>query len=84
MPCADIYGINAATDSNGIAEGDPRPVASHGTHCAGIAAAVTNNAVGVAGVAGPANPVRIMACNCFHPSEGDVTAFFADILQCIM
>ena len=47
-------------------DNDPNPAGSdnHGTHTAGIAAAVTNNAVGVAGVAGgngsPTTGVRIM------------------------
>jgi|GEM_PF-1353892 len=33
-----------------IPDGDPMDVFGHGTHCAGIASAVTNNSVGVAGV----------------------------------
>ncbi|MFH0931856.1 MAG: S8/S53 family peptidase [Candidatus Zixiibacteriota bacterium] len=34
------------------ADNDPRDFAGHGTHCAGIAGAMTNNSRGVAGVAG--------------------------------
>jgi len=34
-----------------VPDDDPMDVHSHGTHCAGIASAVTNNSIGVAGVA---------------------------------
>lgn len=40
----DIYGWNAGTNSGTI------PANSHGTHCAGIAGAIGNNGIGVAGV----------------------------------
>jgi len=40
-------------------DNDPDDDQGHGTHCAGIAAAITNNDEGIAGVAGEA-PVQIM------------------------
>jgi len=49
----------------------------HGTHVAGIAAAVTNNGIGVAGVAGGA---RIMPCKVLNDSG---TGSYYDIIQAI-
>lgn len=63
----DIYGYNFVTDSAQITwdeDGD----ASHGTHVAGTVAAVNNNGVGVAGVAGGTghnDGARIMSCQIF-------------------
>jgi len=42
----DVFGINAITSS-----GDPWDDNGHGTHCAGTIGAVTNNGIGIAGVA---------------------------------
>ena len=75
----DIYGINAvrgngnitwdkpAWDKNGRYTGD----SGHGTHVAGTIAAVNNNGLGVAGVAGgdgSGNGVRIMSIQIFDGS----------------
>ncbi|EEQ97752.1 thermitase, putative [Perkinsus marinus ATCC 50983] len=48
---------------------DPRDVNGHGTHCAGILGATTNNAQGVAGIA----PVKIMSLRAFDEmGKGDL------------
>lgn len=58
---------------NGDAE--PADDFGHGTHVAGIAAAVTNNGIGVAGVAGGA---RILPCKVL---DGNGTGTYYDIIQ---
>jgi len=48
---------------------------SHGTHCAGIAAAVNNNGIGVSGVAGgtgKGDGCRIMSCQIMYNGSGQV------------
>jgi subtilisin family serine protease len=60
-----LPGFNAVTGAN---NGSPVGNDTHGTHCAGIAAAITNNGVGVAGVA--ADNVRILPVNVFNGSAG--------------
>lgn len=65
----DIFGSDFASD-----DGNPQPGtgsdAAHGTHVAGIAAAVGNNSVGVTGVAWNA---RIMALKGFPDSGGSTS-----------
>lgn len=45
---------------------DPMDITSHGTHCAGIIAAIHNNNTGITGVS---NHVRIMPLRCASPWE---------------
>ncbi len=54
LPGWNFVGQNSDTDDN---------YSSHGTHCAGIAAASTNNGLGIAGVAGLASvlPVKVLS-----------------------
>ena len=50
-------------------DNDPMDFAGHGTHCAGIAGAVTNNGIGIAGVCWNA---KIMAVRAGYSGEDDI------------
>ncbi len=64
----DIMGWDAASNDNDPApEGATNSSFTHGTHCAGIAAAATNNEIGVAS---PGFNARIMAVKCANVGNG--------------
>lgn len=71
----DVYGYNFCTGS-----GDVYPH-SHGTHVAGTVAAVNNNGIGVAGVAGgdgsSGSGVRMISCQVFDSRSGSRDGDFA-------
>jgi len=63
----DVYGYNFYQSTSNIVGGD------HGCHVAGTVAAVTNNGVGVSGIAGGSgtgNGVRLMSTQVFAPTSG--------------
>lgn len=66
----DIYGFRWGRAGVGEPTGEIFPM-DHGSHCAGTIAAVNNNGVGLAGVAGgngnPATGVRLMSCQTYVP-----------------
>lgn len=74
----DIYGYNFCTNSAAIYPHD------HGTHVAGTVAAVNNNGVGVAGVAGgdgsADSGIRMISCQVFDTRSGTQEGDFAAAL----
>ena len=89
-----VYNRGFGGNSNGDAKRDRRGGSSidHGTHCAGIAAAIRNNSIGVAGIT-RAN-IMAMGCSSWVASESeyyiccaadainDAVANGADVISC--
>ena len=70
----DIYGFNFV-DNGEITWAKPND-SGHGTHCAGIIAAVNNNGLGISSVAGGSghgDGVKIMSCQVFSDKRGGDT-----------
>ena len=65
----DIHGYNFYPKSNGAINWDVKGESGHGTHVAGIIAAVNGNGIGVSSIAGGSgngDGVRIMSCQMFE------------------
>ncbi len=69
----DIYGWNFVNENGNVShewDWHPYNAEDHGTHCAGIAAGVTNNLIGIAGAS---HHSKIMTCKIF-PYVSDAAA----------
>ena len=74
----DIYGFNFNDDNGNITFDD------HGTHVAGTIAAVSNNGIGVAGIAGGSGKgdgCRIMTCQIYKNGEATSTENIAAAIK---
>ena len=60
----DICGYDFASDNMGNNDNDPMDIFGHGTHTAGIMAAVGNNHIGITGVSWSA---KVLPIKCFGP-----------------
>jgi len=67
----DVHGCDFTKVVNGGATGEPLDKDSHGTHVAGIIAAVGNNGVGIVGVNWSAKIMAIKIVNNYHLSTSD-------------
>ena len=70
---AGSHGLNAINGGYDVMP-DSSYYGSHGTHCAGIAAAQSNNATGIAGISGANSHTKIMGLKAVNSSGGVDTA----------
>ena len=79
----DYYGYNFITNSGTITWGKEGDV-GHGTHVAGVIAAVNNNGIGISGIAGGSghnDGVRIMTCQIFDGEESATADVAANAIR---
>ena len=88
----DVHGYNFATNSSNLTwsvshydnKGKYDGDSGHGTHVAGTVAAVSNNGVGVSGIAGGTgrnDGVKLMSCQIFSGGEGGSVAVSAEAIK---
>ena len=80
----DIYGYNFTNNSNGVISWNKAAEEGHGTHVAGVVAAVNGNGIGISSIAGGSgngDGVRLMCCQIF---DGGYSSGDASVSQALM
>lgn len=79
----DIYGYNFIDNSGNLSWNNKYDI-GHGTHCAGVIAAVNNNGIGISSIAGGNgnnSGCKIMSCQIFSGDKGGNTSQTAKSFQ---